>query len=64
MAIYRITQEWTAFRVIEIEADTDEMALELVLDNDGGLEIDAGTDNYYRSVSVMDPRSGYFEEVV
>jgi hypothetical protein len=64
MAIYRITQEWTNFRVLEIEADTAELALEAVQSNDEGLEIDAGSDNHYHSVSVMDPQSGYFEEVV
>jgi hypothetical protein len=64
MAIYRITEEWTNFRIVEIEADTAEMALELVQDNDDGNEVDGGTDNHSHSVSVMDPRSGYFEEVV
>ena len=64
MAIYRITQEWTNFRVVEIEADTAELALEAVQSNDEGLEIDAGTDDHYNTVLVMDPQSGYFEEVV
>jgi hypothetical protein len=63
MAIYRVTQEWTNFRVVEIEADSADLALEAVQNNDGN-EMDGGTDNHYHSVSVMDPRSGYFEEVV
>lgn len=64
MGIYRITQEWTNFRVVEIEADTAELALEAVQSNDEGLEIDSGTDDHYNTVTVMDPQSGYFEEVV
>ena len=63
MAIYRVTQEWTNFRVVEIEAETAELAVEAVQNTDGN-EIDGGTDNHYWSVSVMDSRSGYFEEVV
>lgn len=63
MAIYRVTQEWTNFRVVEIEADSADLALEAVQNNDGN-EMDGGTDNHYHSVSVMDPQSGYFEEVV
>ena len=63
MAIYRVTQEWTNFRVVEIEAETAEIAVEAVQSNDGN-EMDSGTDSHYQSVSVMDPRSGYFEEVV
>ena len=63
MAIYRVTQEWTNFRVVEIEAETAELAVEAVQSNDGN-EMDSGTDNHHQFVSVMDPRSGYFEEVV
>ena len=64
MAIYRITQEWTNFRIVEIEADTAEMALEAVQHNDDGIEIEEGTEKNSYSVSVMDERSGYFEEVI
>jgi hypothetical protein len=45
MGKFRVIEEWTNFRIVEIEAGSAEEAVELVA-NGGGDEVDGGTDNH------------------
>lgn len=64
MAIYRVVQEWTNYRIVEVEADTAEQAEEAVNNNEG-VELNGGTDGHStEATSVMDEVSGYWEDLV
>jgi hypothetical protein len=64
MAIYRVAQEWTNYRIVEIEAETSEQAEEAVNNNEG-VELDGGTDSHLTTAtSVMDEVSGYWQDLV
>ena len=45
MPTYRVIEEWTNYRIVEIEAASDDEAVELVQDGQGN-EVDGGTDNH------------------
>ena len=45
MEKYRVIEEWVTYRVTEIDADSEDSAIELVLCGEGN-EIDGGCDNY------------------
>lgn len=45
MGKYRVIEEWTSYRVIEVDADSEDSAIELVLSGAGN-EIDGGCDDY------------------
>jgi hypothetical protein len=63
MAIYRVIQEWTNYRIVEVEADTAEQAEEAVNDNEG-TEVNGGTEAHLTTAtSVMDEVSGYWEDL-
>jgi len=45
MGKYRVIQEWTNYRIVEIEAASDDIAVDLAQDGQGQ-EVDGGTDNH------------------
>ena len=45
MPTYRVIQEWTNYRIVEIEAASEDVAVDLVQDGQGD-EVDGGTDNH------------------
>jgi len=45
MGKYRVIEEWTNFRIVEIEAASEEEAIDLVA-HGAGDEVDGGTDNH------------------
>jgi hypothetical protein len=52
MGKYRVIEEWTNYRIIEIDADSEELALDLVQSGKGD-EVDGGTDNHYTDIVPM-----------
>jgi hypothetical protein len=45
MGKYRVIEEWTNFRIVEIDAESEEEAIDLVADGEGD-EVDGGTDSH------------------
>ena len=45
MPTYHVTQSWTNYRTLEIEAASEDEAVDLVQDGQGN-EVDGGTDNH------------------
>ena len=45
MGKYRVIEEWTNYRIVEIDAASEEAAIELVA-HGAGQEIDGGTDSH------------------
>ena len=45
MGKYRVIEEWTNYRIVEVEASSEDEAVDLVQDGQGN-EVDGGTDNH------------------
>lgn len=45
MGKYRVIEEWTNYRVVEIDAENEDAAIDLVA-HGAGHEVDGGTDNH------------------
>ena len=52
MGKYRVIEEWTNYRIVEIDADSEDMAVDLVQDGQGD-EVDGGTDNRYTHAELV-----------
>lgn len=53
MPTYRVIQEWTNYRIVEIDAASEDEAVELVQDGQGN-EVDGGTDNHYTEARLIE----------
>ena len=54
MGKYRVVEEWTNYRIVEIDAASEDEAVDLVQDGHGN-EVDGGTDNHYTEARLLDP---------
>jgi hypothetical protein len=45
MEKYRVIEEWTSYRIIEVDADSEDSAIDLVQAGEG-VEVDGGCDNF------------------
>ena len=52
MGKFRVIEEWTSYRIVEIAADNEDMAVDLVQAGEGN-EIDNGTDNHYTHAELV-----------
>ena len=52
MGKFRVIEEWTNYRIVEIDADSEDMAVDLVQAGEGN-EVDGGTDNHYTQAELV-----------
>ena len=53
MGKYRVVEEWTNYRIVEIDAASEDEAVDLVQDGHGN-EVDGGTDNHYTEARLIE----------
>lgn len=53
MPTYHVTESWTNYRTLEIEAASEDEAVELVQDGHGN-EVDDGTDNHLTEARLIE----------
>jgi hypothetical protein len=57
MGKFRVIEEWVNYRVIEVDAASEELAIELALSGEGN-EVDGGTDAYeVNAVEMVDGKA-------